>query len=182
MLAGCSTAPEYKYVTKIADGQRMEFPITGGGPERAHEGGLTVTTCQFLGPPRGGVTFLAFAIKNESGQEFKHVLVEDVTDEKPAKIQEDPTPKMVDGSWRGLSEPIRALAAPFEWLSYLDASNRVYRFTVTLADGKTVTLHQLTIFPAWLKEGMRRAFKAAEEKKEEEQKNAEEQKEAKPQS
>lgn len=169
-LAACSTAPEYKYVTKISGGERLEFPIKGGGPERASAGGLTVLSSQFIGPPRGGVTFMGFLIKNDTGQELKKVLVEDVSEEKPAKILEDDSPKMVDGSWRGVSEPISSTNPPFEWLAYLDASNRVYRFSVTLADGKTIALNQLTIFPAWMKEGMRRAFKAAEEAKEKETK------------
>jgi hypothetical protein len=176
LLAACSTAPEYKYVTKISGGQRIEFPITGGGPAPAKQDGIAVASAQFLGPPRGGVTFIGFVIKNESGQELKKVFVEDVSDEAPVKILEDASPKMVNGVWRGISEPIRSAAPPFEWLAYLDASNRVYRFTVTLADGKTIALNQLSIFPAWMKEGMRLGFKAAEDKKEEEKK------EGKPQS
>lgn len=169
LLTACSTAPEYKYVTTVSGGQRMEFSITGAGPAHASERGLTVEATQFL-PPRGGMSFLALALKNESGQELKNVLVEDVTEETPARILEDTAPRLTNGVWRGLSEPVRSVAPPFEWLAFLDSSNRVYRFTVTLADGKTVTLNQLSIFPGWMKEGMRRAFKAAEDQKEEEKK------------
>jgi hypothetical protein len=170
LFVACSTAPEYKYVTKISGGQRIEFPISSGGTAPAKEGGIAVASPQFLGPPHNGVTFMGFVVKNESGQELKKVLIEDVSDESPAKILEDASPKMVNGVWRGLSQPIRSVASPYEWLAYLDASNRVYRFTVTLADGKTITLNQLAMFPAWMKEGMRRGFKAAEDKKEEEKK------------
>jgi hypothetical protein len=170
LFVACSTPPEYKYVTKISGGQRIEFSLTGGGPTPVKEAGLAVASAQFIGPPHNGMTFMGFVLKNESGQELKKVLVEDVSDESPVKILEDASPKMVNGVWRGISQPIRSDAAPFEWLAYLDASNRVYRFTVTLADGRTIALNQLSMFPAWIKEGMRRAFKAAEDKKEEEKK------------
>lgn len=160
MAAGCGSVPDYKYVTTIAGGQRIEVPITSAGPEHAHAGGLTVTTAQFFVNPRDPRVFLAFAFRNESGQALRSVRVEDVADAAPVLVVEDLAPKMAGGEWRGLTPALTSFGPPIEWIRYLDASNRVYRFTVTLADGRTVVLNQLAVFPGWMKAGVRNSLEA----------------------
>jgi hypothetical protein len=85
--------------------------------------------------------------------------VDDVSDEAPVTLVDDPAPTLTAaGAWHHESEPFDLNAPHAKWLATISNSLRVYRFTLTFADGQTVVLHQGTLFTAAMKAGVRQAM------------------------
>ena len=99
-----------------------------------------------------------FDLEDKNPVPAKAIVVEDVTDDHAIPMVEDLAPKFTGGRWFGMSRLFTAEDPALGWVEHLDNSTRVFRFTVTAADGSKFTLDQAWIVPGWAKMGMRKAL------------------------
>ncbi len=160
-LAGCASAGgEYTYVTRISTGERMKFPLTYGRPELATSGTIKIRAAGLSRPPGEGVKKVTydFVFEDKSGAVPKAVKIEDVSEKTPLPILEDLNPKLKDNFWTGTSKAMDADDPLLSWVPYLDNSFRVFRFTITAADGHETVLYQGWSVPGFVKAGVRMAL------------------------
>lgn len=144
-------------VATISGGEKLRFPIGREGVAMANEGGVKVTMAYFSPKTEKKLTYV-FELTDTQKRGLRSVRVEDVSDEKPMLLVDNPEPKAsATGQWHGEVE-LEHTDPRVAWLVTLSNSLRVYRFTLTFADGKTLVLHQGSLYPAALKSGIRHMF------------------------
>jgi hypothetical protein len=99
-----------------------------------------------------------FAFQVTGNVQPKTVLVEDVTDDHAIKMVDDQDPQVVNQRWTGMSRMYGPDEDALSWVPHLDDSMRVFRFTVTTAEGSKIVLNQGWMVPGWAKVPMRRAL------------------------
>jgi len=159
LAIGCATG-EYAYVTTISTGERIQIPLVNGAPLPAKKGNLTVMHAGLVPNPNPDDKKLKylFHLEDKSLVPPKAVVVEDVTDDHAILMVEDLAPKFTEARWTGASPLYGGEDPAMAWVGPLGDSTRVFRFTVTAADGSKTTLDQAWIVPSWAKVGMRKAL------------------------
>lgn len=160
-VAGCATG-DYAYVTTIATGERIQIPLQKGSPVLASKGDVTIRHAALVPRPNQDteqkqLQYL-FAFHYKGSVPLKSVFVEDVTDDHPIKMVEDSSPALVEQRWTATSRMFGPDEDALSWVAHLDNSMRVYRFTITRADGSKIVLDQGWLVPGWAKTVMRRAL------------------------
>jgi hypothetical protein len=155
-LAGCAT--EVNYTTGTSDGQRLTFRMINGQIQHASEAGIQTDTPRLdPNPKEKTMVYLVRFIDHKDGPPPRSVKVEDVSaEEPPVLLVEDTHPQLIHGEWRGASRPFTFEEPAMKWLTYLDQSFRVYRFTIVLADGRTIVLHEGLMVPGFGKAMIRK--------------------------
>jgi hypothetical protein len=152
--AGCATS-EYRYSKVVAGGERLTFRMVKGRMDDMKVDEFEGRSPVVL-PDKGQKKIsYAFGIHVDSPTPPKHVRVEDVSDEQPILLLEDASPQLNKQYWRAQSAWYGVDAPEINWVTFLGESVRVYRFTITAADGRTVVLHQGMVVPAFQKVMMR---------------------------
>jgi hypothetical protein len=154
LLAGCATG-EYTYTTRLADGQRMTFEMVKGRVTPGRSDGFETLIPRFEPDGKQKRLQFAFAFSAEGAPAFKHVRVEDMSEAKAVVLVEDAAPRLTSGVWIGHSAWYPADAPELHWITYLDDSFKVYRFTITLNDGRTIVLHQGFMVAGFMKAMLR---------------------------
>jgi hypothetical protein len=159
LLAACATG-DYVYATTTAYGEKLRIPLAHGAPELAKQGSIQVLQARLLPVPETNTkrVFYYFEFVDSSGATPRSVRVEDVTDDKPMVIIDEPNPQLVKQHWGGKSPPLAGTHPWLGWVHYLDDSVRVFRFTIVKADGQQVILNQAWSVPNWSKVGMRKTL------------------------
>jgi hypothetical protein len=155
-VVGCATGG-YTYVKTISTGERLHFPLVKGRPEMAKSGNIEIVQAALMPSPvreKKEVVYL-FAFSDKSPEPAKSVIVEDVSDDSAKLMVEDLHPKFNKGRWVGYSRVFTPNDAALNWLTFLDDSIRVFRFTITSASGEKIVLHQAWMVPAGMKMAMR---------------------------
>jgi hypothetical protein len=148
-LAGCSSSTSY--MVPIAGGQKAEASIGKNGMVMLQDDMVRIEEAS-LRPAKdrkGFIFFLVFAPK--PGFVPKSVKIEDVTEDPVTVVCEDRDPKLQKGYWisPGTERDIHDPA--IHWLLELDDSMRIYRFTITGADGRAAVLDQASMVPSSVK-------------------------------
>jgi len=159
MVVGCATG-DYAYVTTISTGERIQIPLVNGSPVPAKKGNISIMHAGLVPNPNPQDKQLKylFDLEDKSLVPAKSIVVEDVSDERAMPMVEDLAPKYDNKRWYGFSRLLDADAPELAWVGHLDNSTRVFRFTVTAADGSKIILDQAWIAPSWAKVGMRQAL------------------------
>jgi hypothetical protein len=155
-LGGCAT--EMKYSTTTSDGQRVTFHFVNGMPAHASEAGIQTDTPKLEPNPKIKKFLYLLRFFYHGNQPPRSVKVEDVSDDTTVLLAEDTKPEIRNNEWRGVSRELTLDDPGMKWLNYVDASFRVYRFTIVLADGRTVVLHEGIMVPAYGKSMLRQMF------------------------
>jgi hypothetical protein len=160
ILAGCDTPFAVSNTTilvPIAGGQKVEVTYGKNGPEMARKDGVQMEAASMdLSADKKHLVYL-FKIAFKNGVVPQRLTIEDLTDDPAQTVVEDGAPSLKDGHWvavrvdRGPNDPTLA------WIKTVDDSMRIYRTTVTLADGSQVVLDQPVSYPAYLKAAIRKA-------------------------
>ncbi|MEO7599016.1 MAG: hypothetical protein ABIV50_08795 [Opitutus sp.] len=156
---GCATG-DYAYVTTTASGERIQIPLKGGSPERAKKGNLTVMHAALIPSPTRDKKELLylFGLQDSSAVPPSEIRVEDVTEDHAILMVEEKNPKFSKNLWSSTSKLFSGTDPEMNWVSHLDNSMRVFRFTVTGADGTKTVLNQGWMVPGWAKVPMRTAL------------------------
>lgn len=153
VLAGCAT--EFKYNATTSDGQHLTFRMINGMPEHPSEAGLRTDTPKLDPSAKDKTLVYLLRCFVQKGETLRDVKVEDVSDDKTFLLLEDKHPTVRNGEWRGVTRAFKVDEPAMHWLSYLDQSFRIYRFTFTLGDGRTVILHEGVMVPGFGKAMLR---------------------------
>jgi hypothetical protein len=159
-LTGCMSTGEVIAMVPLADGTKLQVPMSGRGPQPTQTDDAQVTAATFdLQAAEHTLTYhLGFKLRRPAT--VQHVQVADLAGDKPIVIVDDSAPKLTNDEWRSSVEPWPANDARLQWLYTVENSIRVYRFTIDLADGRHVVLDQAQIVPAFGKEQIRRQLGA----------------------
>ena len=122
------------------------------------EGGVRIDAANSTQSPDKKFAY-HFAFTDTRKRALRQVRVEDVSDEKATLLLDQANPTLsARGQWIGDPEPLVPTDPRLTWLATVSDSVRVARFTLTFADGQTLTLLQGTLYPAGLKSAIRHAF------------------------
>jgi len=99
-----------------------------------------------------------FEFSDAHSRGLKAVKVEDVSDDAPFLLVDDTAPQYTNGRWHGASRTFGAGDEYLKWIYQLENSLRVYRFTITFADGHELIIHQGSTFPNFMKSAIRHMF------------------------
>jgi len=156
--AGCATGGDIAMMATISGGQKIRVPLGRGGAELTSEDDVQINTARFTLNADKKIVFV-FEFTDSRRRPLRSVRVEDVSDDKPAVLVDAASPQLSPaGQWHGESEPLALGDRRLTWLATISNSLRVYRFTLTFADGQTLVLHQGSLFPAMLKSATRQAL------------------------
>jgi hypothetical protein len=156
-VAGCATGDVAMLVT-IAGGGQVRVPLGRGGPVMTNEGGVQINVATFTLNPDKKIIYM-FEFTDSRSRALRSVRVEDVSDTAPVTLVDDAQPKLLaTGNWRGATEPLDSTDPRVSWFSTISNSVRVFRFTLTFADGQTLALLQGALYPAQIKAAVRQAF------------------------
>jgi len=99
----------------------------------------------------------SFQAKHGHAQTPRSVKVDDVTDDTPVSLVDDPYPAYNKESvWASRVGPFDSDKIP--WLVEIENSVRIFRFTIVTADGRTLVLYQGASYPAFIKKSLRQDF------------------------
>jgi hypothetical protein len=158
-LTGCATG-DYAYVKTIATGERIQIPLEKGSPALARKGTVGILHAGLVpntAPDQKELYYL-FILDDKSPTAPRSVKVEDVTEDNVVLMVDDQKPEFVSQRWSGKSRMFDGNDPHLVWITQLGDTMRVFRFTVTAADGSTTVLDQGWMVPAWAKVPMRRAL------------------------
>jgi hypothetical protein len=162
-LAGCSisTVSDVTVSREIADGQHALIHFKSGSvvqPEsaqfRIEKTVLDVETKELAGD-------YIFKVVLKEGPPPRSIRVDDVSEDPVTNWVDDRQPAFKGGIWEVHSRKITFDDPSLKWLRELDASVRVYRFTIEAADGEKVVLDGAGVYPMGVKEFVRKQMDAA---------------------
>jgi hypothetical protein len=157
LLAGCTNT----LLVPITGDKTAEVVFGGSGPELASRGGVKITRAGMELNPKSKAINYIFDFIVSDGRAPRSILVEDVSEQEPAPnvLAEDSHPHLTaDRHWHFVSPSKMADDPDLAWISNIEATMRVYRFTVVTADGDQVVLYQPTQFSAYLKTAIRKTL------------------------
>lgn len=156
-LAGCAVpmTSSNTYLVPVANGETMEMSIKNGGLTLAEQDGVHILQVALNPTADKKHIIYTFELSVKNGMVPTHILVEDMTETPVRVAADDAAPKLVANHWKLNTPELDPKDPLFEWLIQLDDSIRVYRFTVTLADGRQIILKQPQMFPVYMKQLIR---------------------------
>jgi len=156
-LSGCATNNNY---------QTRSFPISGGKkvwvafnergalPVKTHD--IEILIAGFTTDKAKKELTYRFLCRVVNNQEPKKVVVQDISEENAEILVTDDHPKLEKSLWAGQSAPKNKSDPQVAFLRNDHDSVRVYRFTITLADGREVTVDQALFYWGVMKSEARR--------------------------
>jgi hypothetical protein len=158
VLAGCASK-EFSYVTTVAGGEQLKFTFANGGPVHAKAEGFEILDAAIQPEYDAKKVFYGFRFSDAAnGKSLQSLKVEDVSEAVPVLLLEETQPKVVNRIWAARSGLFAADDPSLKWVTYVSDSVRVYRFTLTLTDGRKLVLHQPSMVPGWIKMSIRGMF------------------------
>ncbi len=156
-FAGCATG-DIAMLATIVGGEKIRVPFGRGGPELTNEDGVQINLASYTLNAEKKILYV-FECTDRRSRALRRVLVEDVSDTAALTLVDDAAPQLAaTGRWHGETPPLESGDPRLGWLVTISNSLRVFRFTLTWADGKTLVLHQGAFYPAGLKAATRQAL------------------------
>jgi hypothetical protein len=141
----------------VAGGEKIRVPLGGKGVELTNEAGVQINTANFTLNADKKIIFV-FEFTDTQKRALSRVRVEDESDEVATLLVDVAQPTLsATGQWRGETEPLEWNDPRLSWLATISNTLRVFRFALTFADGHTLVIHQGTLYPAVVKEAVRRS-------------------------
>jgi hypothetical protein len=142
----------------ISGGQKIRVPLSRAGAELVNEGGIQMNTATFTLNADKKIVYI-FEFTDAKKRALRNVKVEDESDAAPVMVLESTQPTLsATGQWKGESEPLTLSDPRLGWMATLPNTLRVFRVTVTFADGRTQVIHQGSFFPAVMKSAVRQTL------------------------
>jgi hypothetical protein len=156
-LDGCSSGATV-LVPVMGGREKVRVEFTSHGPAHASADGFEVTQAGFVPNPAPKPPDFSFTVSVKGVPPPRRIVIEDITEETAVLFFKDENPTVKDGMWHGLIAGIDAHDPRTEWLYRLNNDLRIYRFTITTADGHTLVLDQPSNYPTFLKMAIRTSF------------------------
>jgi hypothetical protein len=153
--AGCLMHPTWDATATTADGVVVEMPVSSFKIDVTDDV-VEVVKLQFLpltGKDGAKRLALIFEAVFHGGAKPTSIVITDVTEAPILTVYGDYSPKLLENNhWRGATEPLNPSNALLKFLTNIDNSIRLYRFTVKLTDGTTHVLNVPMLVPGFYKE------------------------------
>jgi hypothetical protein len=154
--SGCVVEQNYDARVTTADGEVIDVPLAPH-PVNVTDGVVTVFLFQYapVTLPDGAKRLeIKFDAGFKNGAKPAAIVVRDVS-EAPVMTLVDVRDPALDGFvWRGKTAPLGPADDFIKFMTNIDNSIRVYRFTFTLVDGSVHVLTLPIMVPGFLKEGI----------------------------
>jgi hypothetical protein len=145
-------------VATVAGGEKIRVALARGATAPTTDDGVQIQVANFTVNKDKKIVYV-FAFNDSRGRALRSVRVDDVSDEAAVMLVDDAQPKLEPaGTWHRETEPLEFDDAKVGWFTTISNSLRVFRFTLTFSDGRKLVLHQGMLYPAVLKESVRRTF------------------------
>ena len=152
LLAACAGG-SYIMVLTAAGGKKVQVPLGPGGPQETENSEIRISLATFSIPPGKKEMLFLFAVLFKKGIPPKRVQVDDVSEDPVTPLVDDKSPKLEsDHIWRAIHPFVPKSEDEVPWLNYEGTTMRIYRFTITFADGHTEKFYQATPMPAFVKD------------------------------
>jgi hypothetical protein len=158
LLAGCGTGGTTVLVPVNGGREKVRVEFTAHGPAHASAEGFEVMAAGFIPYPAPKKPELGFSIVAKGAPPLRRINVEDITEEAPVTMFTDEAPVFKDGTWWGIIKETDAHDPRIDWLYRANNDLRIYRFTLTTTDGRTLVLDHPSNFPTFLKAAIRASF------------------------
>lgn len=156
-FAGCVVAPSVAMVQTIAGGESFEVKLDSKGVERAEDKDAKVTIAGIIIDSPSKKAGYNAEIQIKSGFVPTHIVMEDISEDPVVMVLNDEHPVVTaEHLWKAVSTYRELDDSRFKWLMPLDNSVRVYRFTITTEDGRTLVYRQAAFYTSYVKEAIRR--------------------------
>jgi hypothetical protein len=157
LLCGCvSDAPQVRLM--VSGGDKVVFDLGRGEIVGEEQTDIYINSATLMTDATKKRGLYLFGATFKSTTPLKSVLVEDVTDPQAKEMVRDLEPKMKGATWIFTTEPVEGSDHSFGWVTELDESFRVYRFTFSFVDGRQVKLHRVTYYSPFVKPGLRKGL------------------------
>jgi len=157
LVAACASSGSLSMLATIAGGEKIAVPLGPRGVEPSKKDDIQI---EFSGCAlnREKKLVYGFEFSDARGRALRHVRVEDVSDDAPVLLLDDAQPALERNRWRGTSRLFEPEDPALAWVATITNSLRVFRFTITQADGREIVLHQGAMYPNGMKSGIRQAW------------------------
>lgn len=140
-------------VWTAAGGKKVDVPLGPGGPAFTNDDNIRIELATFSVPPKKKELLYLFDVFFKKGVPPKRIIVDDVTEDPIHNLADETNPKLApDHRWRYAFEYKPTSIDQVPWLNYEGNALRVYRFTITFADGRTKVYYQGSALPAFVKD------------------------------
>lgn len=157
LAGGCVMQPTFDATATTEDGVVVNVPLSNSKTD-VIDGDVEVNLLQFLpltNKDGGKRLSVVFQMVFHHGAKPSSIQITDVTEVPVLTVFGDYSPKLdAKGQWRGATEPLSPSNALLKFLTNIDNSIRIYRFTVKLTDGTVQKLNVPMLVPGFYKEFM----------------------------
>jgi len=159
-LTGCASSGGKLRSYTISGGRVVQLPVAPGGALPTENADVKIEVTGFMVDSKEASLTYAFGFTSKTKVAPKKVSVHDVTGPYPVLIVSDMTPVLdANGYWKGSSSPRKAGDQSLDWLLIGGNTEKVFEFTITTADGRTLVMHQASIWSAQAKPIIRERLK-----------------------
>ena len=156
-FGGCQTG-SVSAVVPTAGGGHITVPMARGGPPPAEAEGYRVERATISPAKDARELRYEFTLLALQPPGLRRIQIEDISDETAAPLVDDQNPQFSESRWQAKTEMIPAEDPRLRWIFQITPSLRVFRFTFTLADGRRITLDQVSTYPPIVKQAVRNAW------------------------
>lgn len=156
-MAGCSTGGKTSMLVPVAGGGKVAVPLGKKGVEFTEANGVRIESASSTLDAEKKLVY-NFAFRDAKARALRQVIVEDISDDSPTLLVEDNAPVLEEGRWSGSSRGFTWGDPELRWLATISHTMRVYRFTITFADGEKLVLDQGSLYPNVLKSVIRHTW------------------------
>jgi hypothetical protein len=163
LLAACESNPilsgKTTVLVPIAGGQTARMTFGSQGPILEENADFRMATMPTLAPSadKKHVDY-DFKVAFKGAAVPRRVQVEDISEDPVLTLIEDDAPQLKDRLWHGQILRMDMKDKRLGWLTSLDDTVRVLRFSVTYPDGRVSALDQAVSYPGLLKQLIRRTL------------------------
>lgn len=149
-LAGCTSPGPSARIT-VAGGQKVIVSMSTGKVEGSDNEYFKVGSAAFLTNKTQKQGTYVFSMLFNEGAVPQSIKIEDVSESKAQLIVDDMKPVLANRTWHFICKPIGADDASMKWIHDIDDSFRVYLFSVTLTNGRVISIYHAVLYPSFLK-------------------------------
>lgn len=147
LATGCATKGARPQAFTIAGGQQIELPIAQDGAPPTENADLRIEVTGFMLDEDRGEVLYAFGFTEKTGRAPQRVRVDDVTGPAAEILVIDETPALEKNYWKGTALPRKKGDPGLAWLTEDGSTIKIFRFTVTTHDGRSLVMHQAAVWP-----------------------------------
>jgi hypothetical protein len=155
-VSGCVMEQNYDARVTTADGEVIDVPLAPH-PVNVTDGVVTVFLFQYVPtklPDGAKRVVIRFDAGFTKGVKPASIVVRDISEAPIMTIVDDRAPILNGFVWQGKTEPLGPSDDFIKFMTNIDNSIRVYRFTFTMVDGSVHVLTLPIMVPGFLKEAI----------------------------